>query len=155
MKMRKFTRLFIVISIMLIAGTAYAYLHRSLSVDELKEKADLIVIATPQTKSQATGKNMILEGVKPDMAVLDMITNFKIKGTLKGKSKKETFTLLHYYYNYKDPPKVQKGGPVLRKYKTDEFYREYLMFLKDEGNGIYIPISGQKDPNYAIRLLSN
>lgn len=140
--------------IMLITGNAYAYLHRGWSSKELIEKADLIVIATPIAKSQATGKSMILEGVKPDMEVIEMKTNFEIKGTLKGKLKVKNFTLTHYYY--KNPPKIYRGCPALRKYKTDEFYREYLMFLKSgEENGIYTPMSGQKDPNYAIRLLSH
>ena len=151
--MRKTSAICLLLATFLITEISYAYLHRGWSAKELTIKADLIVLAAPLSKSQTTGKIMILEGIKPKMEVVEMEAKFEIKSVLKGKIEDDEFILIHFFY--KNEPKVYRGGPSLRQYKTDEYYREYLMFLKDEGDGIYAPLSGQKDPNYSIRELTN
>jgi hypothetical protein len=153
LNMRKITATCLFTAMFSIVNISHSYIHADWSAKILTEEADLIVIAAPLLKSQPTGKRMFLEGINPKMEVVEMETKFEIKSVLKGMIESDEFVLLHLFY--KEEPKIRRGGPSLRKYKKDEYYREYLMFLKDEGNGVYTPTSGQVDPNYAIRELSN
>ncbi len=147
----KLIKISILLIIMSFGTLSYAYLHKGWELKELTSKADLIVIATPKAKSQETGKIKIIEDVSPEMKVIGLKTTFEVKCIFKGQIQNDTFILEHYYYQ--EEPTGYRGGPLLFTFKKDEYYREYLMFLKKEKNANYAPLSGQTNPNYAIREL--
>ena len=128
-------------------GVAFARPVHKIPFAVQLEKADLVVIAHPTSatdyKPGATPR--------PDGSV-DVITPFKVEGVIKGDSSIRRFRLLHHQYsNPADRITVVDGAGYIRFAKNDE--RPCLMFLKKAEGDVYVPYSGQYDPNVSIRLM--
>ena len=124
---------------------------------KLNKEADLIVIATP-VRVVDTGKATVLPGVQRGTSdgeprpipAIEMRTTFQVLAMLKGDSELAEFTLTHLRET--DPPEIQINGPGLVAFEPEE-KRRYLLFLKAEPDGGYVPLTGQTDPAMAVRDL--
>ncbi len=87
-------------------------------------------------------------------------TLFSVEAVFKGKVEKDTLTVLHY--RLKAGHSIQ-NGPLLVWFRTKGFVLDtkratvslgtppYLLFLKKRKDGRYEAVSGQVDPELAVR----
>ena len=125
---------------------ANARLVRTVSFDELRGEADLIVIATPVAVKEITEHDPLpgLEGNKL-VKSSGIETTFKILTALKGGATLNNFIL--YHYSVTGP---QANGPNLVSFNPDQ-KKTYLLFLRLAPDGRYITVSGQIDPDISVR----
>lgn len=125
--------------LILLCGTSTdARLIATIPYDELQEKSDLVVIATP-ISSEETQERAVL----PGFAAREMIgqeTKFRVAAVLKGEKLTKEF-VLHHYRADKLP---MINGPLFVSFVADK--GTYLLFLKREPDGRYAPTAGQLDP---------
>lgn len=128
------------------------------SSQELFDKSDLVVIATP-TATEDTKEQIDLPDIKqitPDnktigVPAIGVETKFRIAGVLKGDKRLKQFTLHHY--RAKELSRLSINGPNLLFFHPAE-KGEFLVFLVREADGRYVPTSGQTDPAlYSVRGL--
>lgn len=115
------------------------------SYRQLLERSDLVVIATPTTRTTDTAESTSLPGTQVPSVGVE--TSFKVSAVLKGGQGLQTFVLHHYReavaergidgFNllFFDPSIPSKRG-------------SYLLFLMREPDGRYAPTGGQTDPGY-------
>lgn len=122
-----------------------------LSYEELFEMADLVVIAMPTAVRDTQEKTVfpdIRQNEQPVPAV-GMEADFEILLELKGVKEAKTFVLHYLRHSDQSGP----NGPCLVSFDPARKNR-YLLFLKREGDGRYVPASGQLDPVDSIEALS-
>lgn len=128
------------------------------SIQELLDKSDLVVIATPAATVD-TNEQIDLPGIKqvtPDnktigIPAIGVETKFGIVGVLKGDKSLKEFTLHHY--REKELSKTGINGSSLLFFNPGE-KGEFLVFLVREADGRCAPTSGQTDPAlYSVRSL--
>ena len=118
---------------------------------ELLEKSDLVVIATP-TATNDTKEHINL----PDFVgqpVIGVETRFDVAAVLKGDKSLKGFFLHHYR-----PDRVMvPNGPTFVSFAPAEspasIHRTYILFLLRQADGHYAPAVGQADPELGIKEL--
>ena len=120
-------------------GIASARLVRTWPYQELLDKSDLVVIATP-TASGDTKEHVPLPGytIQP---VIGVETKFEVSAVLKGEKALRNLVLHHYRA---DAISVD-NGPTLVSFNPAE-KRIFLLYLVREPDGRYAPAFGQVDP---------
>jgi hypothetical protein len=126
-----------------------------LSYKELLDKSDLVVIATPKskttdTKEQAYLPNIMRQDENGNQRRVDAIgveTVFVVAAVLKGDQTIRRFTLHHY--REAETGVAEMNGPLLVFFDPDTSDRSsYLLFLVRQPDGRYAPTGGQTDAGY-------
>jgi hypothetical protein len=135
--------LFVIAATVLVisCGIAHARAIRNWSFQELFDKSDLVVIATP-TASDDTQEKTELPGLAAQR-VIGVETKFKVSGVLKGEKPKKDLVLHHYKVDGGSIP----NGPILVSFDLKK-ERTYLLFLVREEDDRYAPVVGQVDPGH-------
>jgi hypothetical protein len=137
----KSLRLFVLTTVFLLVSTGIvgARVVRTWSYQELLDKSDLVVIATP-TATNDTKEHIGLPGynIQP---VIGVETKFEVSAVLKGDKSLKILVLHHYRA---DAIKVPNGPGFVSFDPAKE--RTFLLFLVREADGRYAPAFGQIDP---------
>jgi hypothetical protein len=146
MKMRTKLTLFI---LLYAALTTQARILAVWTYESLKTNATLIVIATP-VKVTMTERRGPIGDTK--LVGNEIETTFESRTIFKGELRTNTFVLRHFSEAI---PKQfgSDSDPRLVSFEPKD-QKRYLMFLRKEGEGRYIAVSGQYDPVDSIQLLS-
>jgi hypothetical protein len=132
----------------LAASLASARGINMMSRTKMEAASDLVVIATPvkvkKTNELLKGTLLAFSGTYRGIEA-----TFAIHQAIKG-SEKRRFRL--HYYEMDKGPVPAADGPGLVSFKAGSGI-EYLMFLKQEPDGRYAPITGQVDANLAILIV--
>lgn len=132
--------LFLATAFLLIStGIVGARIIRPWSYQELLDKSDLVVIATPMATND-TKEHIGLPGysIQP---VIGVETKFEVSAVLKGDKSLKDLVLHHYRADVIQVP----NGPTLVSFAPAE-KRTFLLFLVREADGRYGPAFGQVDP---------
>ena len=127
-------------------ATQIGYLWSS---DELKAKSDLVVIAA-LIATRDTGVRTEINDLQPPFPVVELNTEFKVSSILKGTLPGETFVLRHYRL---DTDRLRGGvanGVHPLDFASPGRQMEYLLFLKRDASGIFVPISGHIFPGDSV-----
>jgi hypothetical protein len=123
--------------------------------EKLVTEADLVVIATP-IKTEDKGKTVIPDlmqvgddGKSVPIPAIGIETTFQVLAVLKGNKKHKEFVLYHLR---EAKPKNVPNGPRLVTFDP-KAQRRYLLFLKSEANGRFIPVTGQVDAAVGVKDL--
>ena len=122
---------------------------------ELLDKSDLVVIATP-TATNDTKEHFELPGGQP---LIGVETRFTVSAVLKGDKGLKDFVFHHYRTpDGANIPHVPNGPSFVSFAPADEkspfiHRRTYILFLLREADGRYAPIVGQVDPGLGIKEL--
>lgn len=124
-----------------------------LSYQELLERSDLVVIATPTTKTADTKEvtffpdmlHVDAEGRRTKVQATGVETRFECLVILKGNSAVKQIVLHHYRETA--PPRVKADGPQLVSFDPSD-HADYLLFLVRERDGRFAPTGGQTDPGW-------
>jgi hypothetical protein len=115
---------------------------------QLFNKADFVAIATPTATSDTKERSQLLE-----THVNGVETRFSVSTVLKGDKTLKEFVLHHY--RPIDDPFVPPDAPsficFIAAKSPLEIQHTYLLFLVREPDGRYVPVSGQMDPELAIK----
>src|SRR5947209_4236977 len=127
--MRQFKLCFAAVFLVILTGVAMGRAVRTWSNQELLDKADLVVIATP-TASDDTKEHIDLPGFV-GQRVIGVETKFKVSAVLKGDKALKDF-VLHYYRP--DPAGMMvPNGPTFISFpipkKPADRTRTYLLYL--------------------------
>ena len=127
-----------------------------LSYKELFEKSDLVVIATPKTKTTDTKECAYLpnimrldgNGNESRVGSIGVETVFAVAAVLKGEKTIKDFTLHHY--REAQTGEGEMNGPSLVFFDPSDqsHQKSYLLFLVRESDGRFAPTGGQTDPGY-------
>ena len=144
----KSIRLFlpVIAFVLLSTGVVLARMVRPWSYQELLDKSDLAVIATP-TVTNDTKEH----GDHPERAgqpVIGVETGFTVSVVLKGDKTLKDFILHHYRADKMQVP----NAPTFFAFDPAE-KRTYILFLVREADGRYAPVVGQTDPGLAVKEL--
>jgi hypothetical protein len=121
------------------------------SYQELIDKSDLVVLATPT----ATGYTKETIGIIGQQAI-GVETKFTIIAVFKGDKTLKNFTLHHYctpdsITHVANGPDFIAFEPVTNPTLPQ---RTFILFLIKEADGRYAPVVGQTDPGGAVKELS-
>ena len=125
--------------------------------DQLTEKADIIVIATPSaTRGTAEAMNLPgiqragTNGVSRPVPGFGQETTFEVLTVFKGD--KSIKSLVVFHLREAEPQIVSVNGPGLISFEPNEKKR-YLLFLKRDPDGRFSSLTGQTDPIGAVKDL--
>jgi hypothetical protein len=130
--------------ILAFPGMAGARVVRLWSDQELFEKSDLVVIATPV----ATGdtKERGSHPSRADQPIIGVETKFAVSAVLKGDPAIKHFVLHHYR-----PDKIKViNAPTFISFDLEK-KRIFHLFLIRQSDGRYAPVAGQYDPENSIK----
>ena len=156
MNFMKSIRLLVLTTAFLLGFTGIAAARRMLnwSYQELLEKSDLVVLATPAATND-TKEHIELPGFG-GLDVTGVETEFTVAAVLKGDKALKRF-VLHHYRSSDAPPKRRPDGPGLIFFTPagDPTIspRTFILFLLREADGRYAPVVGQTDAYAAVREL--
>lgn len=122
------------------------------SYEQLVEKSDLVVIATPIVVRD-TKVNTTFPGIQQDgqpVPAISMEADFDVLAVLKGSKEEKKFVL--HYLRSPDPNKLVINGPMLVSFNPSE-KNVYLLFLKRDEDGRYSPVNSQTDPYFSVKNL--
>lgn len=124
-----------------------------LSYQQMLEKSDVVVIATPKSKTTDTEERAFLpniwqqdkDGKLSKIKSIGVETVFAVSAVLKGDATIKQFTLHHYRAAQIS---AKPDGPYLVSFDPSEMSKRssYLLFLVREPDGRFAPIGGQTDP---------
>ncbi len=114
------------------------------SEQELFDHADVVVIAVPGI-GRDTDEKAVLPNLRPDVHVVGVTTELKVKAWLKGEPRTPKIELHHYRLDWNKATTPLNNGPLLLEFHSAEA-RTYLMYLVREADGRYAPVAGQTDP---------
>jgi hypothetical protein len=130
--------------------SAPARVVRSLSDTELMKASDLVVVGQPIDVEDLDETNSLgwfqSETFRPRFRGVE--TTFKVSDVLKGMPVNDHIALHHYRYEteWGSPP----DGPDFISF-TPNSTNLFLLYLKNEGENRYTPVSGQIDPGLSIK----
>jgi hypothetical protein len=134
-----------------------ARLKQSWNYQTLKEKATLVVLATPTNVTETAEVSALpnIGSVYPDGSRKPVMgkgveTTFEVLIVLKGEEGSKTLVLHHF--KLANPDEKMFGGPGLVSFEPKDKKR-YLMFLEKEADGRYVAVSGQTDPSDSIKQM--
>jgi hypothetical protein len=126
------------------------------SYQEMLDKSDLVVIATPKSRTTDTREQAYLpnisrqdeNGNKSRIESIGVETVFAVAAVLKGEKTIRQFMLHHYREAQTDA--LELNGPSLVFFDPSDTSRQnsYLLFLVREPDGRFAPAGGQTDPGY-------
>jgi len=132
-------------------GLAAARIIGIWSYQELLDKSELVVLATP-TSTNDTKEHINLPGFT-GQPVVGVETRFAVSAVLKGDQTPKELVLHHY----RPERVVVPNGPTCISFTPAEnpasIHRTYILFLLREADGRYTPVVGQADPGLAIKEL--
>ena len=126
---------------------ADARLVRTVGYDELRDIADLIVVATPNAVREIAELDPI-SGFLPGDIKSGVETTFKILTVLKGDAAIREFTLHHLSYDSFTRPIA--NGPSIVSFAPKQ-HKTFLLFLRRASDGRYVAAAGELDPDISIR----
>ena len=136
--------------------TLQGRIMRAWSYDELRNEADLIVVATPSDVKETAEKalpdelTMVDKDGKPTKLVWAGIeTTFEVLTVLKGETTLKPSVFHHYQIHQTG---IVINGPMLVSFDPKQKKR-FLLFVKREAGGRYVAVSGQTDPAIAVKEL--
>ncbi|MGB7763140.1 MAG: hypothetical protein WBL61_25120 [Bryobacteraceae bacterium] len=138
-----------------MAPLSTARIMEVLSYRQLLDRSDLVVIATPASKTADTKEESFLpnifsqdnDGKKSRIRSIGVETSFEVCAVLKGDTTIRQFVLHHYREAVSKWAAL--SGPMLVSFDpSDTSKRSYLLFLIREADGRYAPAGGQTDPGY-------
>ena len=154
-----------VIRLVLVAATilfsvtpeeSQARLMEVLTYREMLAKSDLVVIATPKSKTTDTGEQAFFpnltqrdkDGRLSGVESIGVETFFVVSTVLKGDKSIRKFTLHHY--RQMNSGNGTLNGPLLVFFDPSDTRdrNSYLLFLVREPDGRFAPTGGQTDPGY-------
>jgi hypothetical protein len=160
--------LYLVIGLLLLRAESAAQVGYLWSFDELTARSEVVVIATPG-RTQDTGIRIELSDLRPPLPVVELNTEFTILSTLKGNVSGATLVLRHYRL---DTDRIRGGCPncgsqldfttsgrmAISCRAGDESAQlptpcQYILFLKRDATGVFIPTSGQVSPGDSILMV--
>ncbi|HXB71751.1 MAG TPA: hypothetical protein VNY05_26175 [Candidatus Acidoferrales bacterium] len=131
-----------------------------LSYQQLLDRSDLAVIATPTTRTKDTTESSHLPGifrqdatgVQSQISSIGVETAFKVSTVLKGERNIQAFVLHHYREAV--PEVTGDGAAFLLIFDPGDISKRssYLLFLVREPDGRYAPTGGQTDPGFKAVL---
>lgn len=125
------------------------------SFEERVSEADLVVIAA-KVGTWDTGHRTTITELTPPFPVIEVQTEFKILAVVKGSAGSDTLRLRHYRW---DADRLAPGGVIngprpLNLTLTGVDPRAgFLLFLKRDIDGVFVPISGQASPEDSVFVL--
>src|SRR5215469_4483204 len=136
------------------AAPAEARLVQEFTYQALFDRADVVVIAQPISKTADTNESTFFSdmvrqdssGRSSKVAAIGVVTSFKVLKVIKGEQTLEQFVLHHF--RELNSPEIMVDGPMVMSFDPADPKRprEFLMFLVREGDGRYAPYGGQTDP---------
>lgn len=144
-------RLICFLLLVFISQLAHARIVRSFSHEELRNGADLIVIATPAAVREMAERAPlpdISQAGKPVMGS-GIETSFHTLTVLKGDTTLSNFMLHHY-----SATGPQLNGPSLVSFNPVQ-HNNFLLYLKRASDGRYEAVSGQTDPDMSIKEIKD
>ena len=146
------TRIALVVAVScLSAGVGESRLTYWWTFEELQAKSDIVVIAEMLGTRNMKVKALLID-TRPPYPAVELNTEFKVLTTLKGVVDSKRLTLRHY----RTDTELLSGG-ILNGPGFVEFTRGpmnvYLLFLKQEFDGLYSATSGQVDPHSSVFAL--
>jgi hypothetical protein len=124
-----------------------------LSYQQMLEKSDVVVIATPKSKTTDTEEQAFLpniwqqdkDGKQSKIKSIGVETVFAVSAVLKGDATTKQFTLHHYREAHVS---AKSDGPFLVSFDPSDMSNRssYLLFLVREPDGRFAPTGGQTDP---------
>jgi hypothetical protein len=143
----------------LLAVTCLCYARpvRHWTYEQLAGEADLVVIATP-TETRDKDKTVIPNlqragagGQGVPVAAIGIETRFDVLAVLKGDKELKDFRLYHLKEAGAEKPPAP-NGPLLVSFDP-KARRRYLLFLKRQGDGRFVPVPGQTDAAVGVKDL--
>jgi hypothetical protein len=141
------------ISFCALPNQSQARVMAVLSYQEMLEKSDLVVIASPENKTTDTKEQAFLPGIwqrdkdgkQSKMKSIGVETVFAVSAVLKGDATVKQFTLHHYR---EAQIRAAFDGPYLVSFDPSDMSKRssYLLFLVREPDGRFAPFGGQTDP---------
>lgn len=126
-----------------------------LSYQQMLEKSDVVVIATPMSKTTDTKEQAFLpniwrqdkDGKQSKIESIGVETVFSVSALLKGGATIKQITLHHYR---EAQISAELDGPSLVSFDPSDMSKRssYLLFLVREPDGRFAPVGGQTDPGY-------
>lgn len=150
----KSVRLLLLILALLVVSSrvAGARAVRIWSYQELLDKSDLVVLATPATTND-TKEHIDLPGLGGEQVIAVEI-KFSISIVLKGDKALRNFMLHLYRSSHGTNLSHIPNGPSFVSFAPGEGpQRTYILFLLRQDDGRYAPVVGQWDPGLAIKEL--
>jgi len=140
----------------IMPNQSQARLMEVLTYQEMLAKSDLVVIATPKSKTTDTGEHAFFpnivqqdkDGRQSKVESIGVETIFVVSAVLKGDKTIKKFTLHHYREG--NSSGVTLNGPLLVFFDPSDTSKRnsYLLFLVREPDGRFAPTGGQTDPGY-------
>ena len=130
------------------------------SYEKLVAGADLVVIATA-TAARDTKEPAVVPGVSragvdgkvAPVAAVGVETTFTLQAVLKGEAKDlKEFVVYHLREPDAQAQAPAVNAPMLVKFDVEARHK-YLLFLKREAGGRYVPVTGQTDPAIGVKDL--
>jgi len=138
-----------------VTGIVAGRVVRIWPYQELLEKSDLVVLATP-TVNNDTKEHIDLPGFVGEQ-VIGVETRFTVSAVFKGDKALKDFVFLHYRTIYGPNISHLPNGPTYVTFdpvaKARIAPRTFILFLRREADGRYAPVVGQTDPGGAVREL--
>lgn len=141
---RPFLMSLLCLGLLAMPRAAYPRLIATPSEQELFDRADAVVIVVPGV-GRDTDEKAVLQNIRPDVHVVGVTTELKVKAWLKGGPGKTKIDLHHYRLDWNKTTSPLLNGPLLLEFHAAET-RTYLMYLVRETDGRYAPVAGQTDP---------
>ncbi|TXI48850.1 MAG: hypothetical protein E6Q50_09135 [Lysobacter sp.] len=132
------------LGLLAIPQSAQTRLIATPNEQELFDRADAVVIVVPHA-GHDTAEKAVLPNIRPDVHVVGVTTELKVKVWLKGGPRTPKIDLHHYRLDWNKTTGPMHNGPLLLDFHTAET-RTYLMYLVRESDGRYAPATGQTDP---------
>jgi hypothetical protein len=127
-----------------------------LSYADMTDKADLVVIATPQSTQVLEERvnlfNTDMTGVETVFSNIVVLKESNAKSLKAEQAEPTAPTLVLHHYRLTDDTKPIVNGPGLVSFDPQAKH-QYLMFLKKTEDGRFEPVSGQLDPYFSIEQL--
>ena len=158
----------VVIALLLLRAETATQIGYLWSFDELTEKSVVVVIATPRATKDAGLKTELTE-LRPPLPVVELQTEFTVLSTLKGSVSGGTLSLRHYRL---DTDRIRGGcpncGTQLDFTETGRMavgcrsgdvspqlptLCNYILFLRRDAMGVFVPTSGHVSPGDSVFLL--
>ena len=135
--------LFALALLLVVPIVAFGRIRQGWTYAQLQEQSDLVIIAKPAL-SVSLEEKVSLPNISPATPVVGIKTKLEIRVVLKGD--RSIKNVLLHHYALQDPADGQThGAPQLISFDVKS-PTCYLMFLKHEANGSYVPVTGQTDP---------
>lgn len=148
----------LVLATAFVLGFAYIVGARAVRIwpyQELLEKSDLVVLATP-TATNDTTEHIDLPGFAGEH-VIGFETRFTVSAVLKGDKSRKDFVFHHYRTTDGSNIPHIANGPTFVSFKlaTNPTVAPstFILFLIREPDGRFGPVVGQTDPRGAVREL--